>query len=208
MNKEDKMRFAIGEIDDKLVEGAREVKAKKTVKYSWLKWGSVAAALVLVIALGAFALPGMLKGNDPVTPVTPDNPDVSGNEGGTVSEGVFEKGYTYSVDEGKYSTYVQGKVIAGKYVGGKLEDVTVTAGWMDASRKMLTEEHAKAEIYEITGVSTDVAVAIRFIDELEAETTTQFYVIMNPTADLTPVQPYVIADSPWEQNDGNEAVNE
>ncbi len=202
------MRFAIGEIDDKLVEGAREVKIKKTAKYSWLKWSSVVAVLALVIALGVFALPGMLKDNDPVTSVTPDNTGVSGNEGGNSTENKFEKGYTYSVDEGKYSTYVQGKVIADKYVGGKLEDVTVTAGWMDADRKMLTEEHAKAGIYEITGVSKDVAVAIKFIDELEAETTTQFYVIMNPTADLTPVQPYVIAESPWEQSDGNEAVNE
>lgn len=102
----------------------------------------------------------------------------------------------------KNASYVKGRGIADKYVGSKLEDVTVTAGWTDADRKMLSEEHARAEIYEISGVSTDVAVAIRFIDQLEAQTTTMFYVIMNPTADLTPIQTYIIEDSPWEQNDG------
>ena len=31
-----------------------------------------------------------------------------------------------------------------------------------------------------------------------------FFVIMNPTADLTPVSPWVITDNPWERNDGGE----
>ncbi len=203
MKNEDTMRRAIGGIDENLIEGAEKAVEKKPVRMSWVKWGSIAAAFVLVVALSVFALPGMLRGNDPV--VRPDNPATNaGNEGGLSGENKFEKGYTYSVDEGKYASYVKGKTIADKYVGSKLDDVTVTAGWVDANGKKLTEEHAKAEIYEISGVSTDVAVAIRFIDELEAQNTTMFFVIMNPTADLTPVQPWVITDNPWEQNDGGE----
>ncbi|MBO4413984.1 MAG: hypothetical protein J5830_04690, partial [Clostridia bacterium] len=154
-------------------------------------------------------LPGMLKGNDPV--VTPNTPSTGGNEGinaGGYVEGVFEKGYTYSVDEGKYASYVKGKGIADKYVGEKLENVIVTAGWADADGKMLTEEHARAEIYEIKGVSANVTVAIRFLDKLEAELTDFYYVIMNPEADLTPVQPYVITYDSFEQYDGDGNVQE
>ena len=202
MKKEDTMRRAIGGIDDNLIESSEKAVGKKPVRMSWVKWGSIAAAFVLVVAFSVFALPGMLRGNDPV--VTPDNPATNaGKEGGLNSENKFEKGYTYSVDEGKYASYVEGKAIADKYVGSKLDDVTVTAGWVDANGKKLTEEHAKAEIYEISGVSTDVAVAIKFIDELEAQNTTMFFVIMNPTADLTPVQPWVITyDDPGMMDDG------
>lgn len=207
--KEDIMRQAIGDIDDKLIEGSEKQQSVKRTRLSWAKWGSIAAAFVLVIAMGIMILPGMLKGNDPVA--TPNTPSTGGNEGinaGGYVEGVFEKGYTYSVDEGKYASYVKGKVIADKYVGGKLEDVTVTAGWTDADGKILSEEHARAEIYEIKGVSADTAVAIKFVDELEGENTTMYFVIMNPEADLTPVQPYIITYTPFEQNDGDGNVQE
>ena len=203
--KEDMMRQAIGDIDDKLIEGAEKQQSAKRTRLSWVKWGSIAAAFVLAVALGVTILPGMLKGGEPVA--TPDTPPVSGSEG-AVGEKTFEKGYTYSVDEGKYASYVKGKVIADKHVVGKLEDVTVTAGWADADGKMLSEEHARAEIYEIEGVSADVAVAIRFIDKLEAQTTTMYYVIMNPTADLTPVQAYIITYTPLEEYDGEGNVLE
>ncbi|MBR6426908.1 MAG: hypothetical protein IKS28_03680 [Clostridia bacterium] len=201
MKKEDTVRRAIGGIDDDLIEGSEKTAVKKTAGMSWVRWGTIAAAFVLVAAFSVFVLPGMLKNNGPVIPDTPTAPSGNGTGDGG-SEFAFEKAYNYSVDEGRYVSYVRGTAIADKYVGDKLDDVTVTAGWVDANEKKLTEEHAKAEIYEISGVSTDVAVAIRFIDQLEAQTTTMFYVIMNPTADLTPVQTYIIEDSPWEQNDG------
>lgn len=202
--KEEIMRRAIGEIDDTLIEGAEKEENKMKKNTTWIKWTVVAAALSVLAITAALTLPLMFKN---VTPVeSTDTPVENGSEGGktTEKEAVFEKGYTYSVDEGKYALYVNGKVINEKYVGGKLEDVTVTAGWMDANKKMLTEEHAKAEIYEISGVSTDTAVAIRFLDKLEAQTTDHYYVIMNPDADLTPVQSYVITYDDPAQNEGEE----
>ena len=211
--KEDMMRQAIGGIDDKLIEGSEKQQTTRRTRVSWVKWVSIAAALVLVVAMGVMILPGMLKGNEPV--VTPDAPSVSGNGEGvsdsnyTGDETVLYEKYEYSVDTGKYSSYVQGKVIPDNKVGDKLEDVTVTAGWVRPEGLPQAEkEHARAEIYEIKGVSTNVAVAIRFTDELEAELTTCYYVIMNPSADLTPVQPYVITYTPFEQNDGDGSVQE
>ena len=199
------MRQAIGGIDDKLIEGSEKQQSVKRAPVSYVKWGALAAALFLVVAIGAMILPGMIKGNDPVaTPDTPSNnvdgfgdPDYTGQE-----IGLYEK-YRYSVDTGKYSSYVQGKAISGKKIGDKLEDVTVTAGWVRAEGlPQAEEEHARAEIYEIEGISPDVAVAIRFIDELEGQNTTLYFVIMNPAADLTPVRIYVITYSPEGELDG------
>ena len=206
--KEDIMRRAIGGIDEKLVEDAEKEPGTDGAKVSWLKWGSVAAAAVLIAVTGVTVLPGMLKENGPAdTSVTTQ---AGGNEGG---EAVLPGGetapysrYKYSVDEGKYSAYVQGKVIAAKYVGEKLEDVTVTAGWvyMNSGEFWRADEHARAEIYEIKGVSTDTAVAIKFLDKLEAQITDTYYVIMNPEADLTPVSVYVINEEAFSQQDGLE----
>ncbi len=195
--KEDMMRQAIGDIDDRLIAGAEKQPTTRRSGISWVKWGSIAAAFVLVIAMGIMILPGMFKTDTPV--VTPDTPAASGNGEGYGDPnyhgdeiGMFEK-YEYSVDAGRFSSYVQGRSISDKKVGGKLEDVTVTAGWVRAEGLPQAEkEHARAEIYIIEGVSTDVAVAIRFVDELEAQVTTMYYVIMNPEADLTPVQDYII----------------
>ena len=48
-------------------------------------------------------------------------------------------------------------------------------------------------MYEITGIDSGIAVALKFIDQGEAVTTTHYYVIMNPNADLTAVEDYIIA---------------
>ncbi len=58
-----------------------------------------------------------------------------------------------------------------------------------------TSEKLRGEIYSITGISNDVAVALKFLDKGEAVTTTHYYVILNPGADLTPVAEYIIAIS-------------
>ena len=194
------MRRAIGGIDDFLIEEAEEETVKKRARISWAKWGSVAAALILVAALGVSLWPGTF-GNG--SPETQDTSAAGGNDGAdsSVYENKFDN-YTYQVDEGRYAAYIKGRVIADRYVGCKLEDVTVTAGWVGTDGRMLSEEHAKAEIFAIDGVSAEVAVAIRFIDELEAQLTTCYYVIMNPTADLTPVREYVIEHGAAELYDG------
>ncbi|MBR5721356.1 MAG: hypothetical protein IKX78_02600 [Clostridia bacterium] len=202
--KEEIMRRDIGEIDDTLIEGAEKEEKKMNKKSSWVKWVAVAAALVALTVTAVFTLPMMFKTTEPVT--TPGTPSVSGETDGNVTEkeNSFEKGYTYSVDTGKYASYIEGKVIKDEKVGEKLDTVTVTAGWADKDGNLLTEEHADAEIYEITGVSADTAVAIKFLNKLEAQLTTCYYVIMNPNADLTPVQPYVITYDNPAQNDVEE----
>lgn len=168
---------AIGHIDDELVRGATN-RTKVVKKNTWIKWGSLAACFAVMLMAVIVALPMMFSGDDPVPP--------SGNEF------AYEKGYFYNIDEGAFSTYVGGKVITEDKIGNKIADVSVTAGWKNDSNEWTSTEKLRGEVYAIDGISNDVAVALKFIDKGEAITTTHYYVIMNPNADLTAVEDYII----------------
>ena len=193
---------AVGHIDDDLVSGANRAKVVK--KNAWLKWGSIAACFAIMIMAAVIAVPLMFGGDNPVVP--PDN--------GPGNEYQYESGYFYQINEGAYSTYVGGKVIAEDKLGNKISDVNLTAGWKNDKGEWASETEAlRGEVYTINGVSNDVAVALKFIDKGEAVTTTHYYVIMNPNADLTPVKDYIIApitpNNPGDEGAVNEgAVNE
>ena len=183
---------AVGHIDDDLVSGANRAQVVK--KNPWLKWGSIAACFAVMLMAVVAIAPMMFSVDDPVPPI--DN------------EYTYEKGYFYGVDGGAYSTYVGGKVIAEDKIGNKISDVSVTAGWKDAAGEWAsTTEKLRGEVYAINGVSNDVAVALKFIDKGEAVTTTYYYVIMNPNADLSAVEDYIIAPI-VPNNPGDEMVNE
>ena len=201
---------AVEYIDDDLVVAAAESK-KKTKHNLWLKWGSIAACFTLILVAAIGILPNMLSGDEPISPITPITPNNSGDEGvsneGGVAEGNLEKYYDYVINNGAFATYINGKVIDANKVGSKLESVTVTGGWKNEAGEWISTEALNAEVYAIEGVSDDVAVALKFIDQGEAVTTTHYYVIMNPAADLTPVQDYIIAPI-VPNNPGDEMVNE
>ncbi len=209
--KEEMIRKAIGGIDSDLIEDTEKTAKTARKGVFRIRWGFAAAAVILIAALGVLLLPGMFKTETPA--VTPDTQPING-EGAGVGDpnyhgseiGMYEV-YDYSVDTGKYSSYVKGRVISDTKVGDKLGDVTVTAGWVRAEGLPQAEkEHARAEIFEIKDISADVAVAIKFVDELEAQLTTCYYVIMNPDADLTPVQDYIIEHNPAGMLDGGEMI--
>ena len=171
---------AVGLIDDDLVIGAAN--STKTVnKNNWLKWSSIAACFAILLAAAAITLPMMLKGDDPFPPTDTE-----------IGEAIYEKGYFYNVDDGIFSTYIGGKVIAEDKIGNMLSKVSVTAGWKNNTGEWISTEKLQGEVYSINGISNDVAVALKFIDKGEAVTTTHYYVIMNPNADLTPVKDYII----------------
>lgn len=123
------------------------------------------------------------------------------------NESAFSETYVYNVSDGKFSTYVSGKVISEDKIDYKIADVSVVAGWKNSFDEQLTTETLRAEVYLIKGISKDVAVALKFIDKGDALTTTHYYVIMNPDADLTSVKEYLIA--PLEPNNkGDEVAGE
>ena len=74
-------------------------------------------------------------------------------------------------------------MISANQIGSKIEDVLVTAGWKNAAGEWLSNEILNAEVYAIEGVESEVAAALKFIDQGEAVTTTHYYVIMHPNAE-------------------------
>ena len=194
--KKENISNALNNIDFDMVEDvykSTKVKKKK-IKSLWLKWGSIAACFAIMLMAAVVAVPMMFGGDDPVPPID--------------DEYQYESGYFYQINEGAYSTYVGGKVIAEDKIENKIADVNLTAGWRDDKGEWKSETEAlHGEVYTINGVSNDVAVALKFIDKGEAVTTTHYYVIMNPAADLNPVQDYIIAPI-VPNNPGDEMVNE
>lgn len=208
---------AIGHIDDELVNGAAH--AKKAKKNNWLKWGAIAACFVLMFATMLTVMP-MLFEED--VPDVPPNNDSVGNEGnsaivtpnngtGDTSEGEFqlESYYDFEINSDTFAAYIGGKVIDAEKVGSKLKSVTVIGGWKNATGEWISTEALNAELYEITGVDSGIAVALKFIDQGEGVTTTHYYVMMNPNADLSDVEEYVrdpiVPNNP---GDEDEMVNE
>ena len=142
------------------------------------------------------------KSNNETNPPVPNeetHPTVNNETTQSVTSNEFsgyKKSYFYKVDDDNFSSYIGGKVINKDKLGEKISDVTVTAGWETWVGEKLTEtvstENLRAEVYLINGVSNDVAVALKFIDKGEAVTTTHYYVILNPDADLSSVKEYII----------------
>ena len=126
----------------------------------------------------------------------------------TNNEAVLSEAYFYNVSDGVFSTYILcGKVISEDKIDSKIDDVTVSAGWKNNANEWLTTETLRAEVYSINDISKDVAVALKFIDKGDALTTTNYYVIMNPEADLTSVKEYLIRP-PEPNNAGDEMAGE
>ena len=196
---------ALNQIDDDLVNGA--ARAKKVKKNNWLKWGSIAACLVVMLATMLAVMPMLFENDIPI--ITPDNEPA--NEGAVndtgIAEGKLEKYYDYELTSGAFVTYINGKVIEAEKVGVKLESVTVTGGWKNEAGEWLSTETLNAEVYAIEGISSDVAVALKFVDQGEAVTTAHYYVMMNPGADLSILEEYV--REPITQNNPSDGlVNE
>ena len=196
---------ALNQIDDDLVNGA--ARAKKVKKNNWLKWGSIAACLVVMLATMLAVIPMLFENDIPI--ITPDNEPA--NEGAVndtgIAEGKLEKYYDYELTSGAFVTYINGKVIESEKVGVKLESVAVTGGWKNEAGEWLSTETLNAEVYAIEGISSDVAVALKFVDQGEAVTTAHYYVMMNPGADLSILEEYV--REPITQNNPSDGlVNE
>ena len=180
---------ALNQVDEDIVGDA--ACAKKVKKNTWLRWGSIAACFVVMLAAMLAVMPMLFENNSPI--ITPDNEPVneSAVNGTGIAEGKLEKYYDYELTSGAFVTYINGKVIEAEKVGNKLESVTVIGGWKNESREWISTENLNAEVYEITGIDKGIAVALKFIDQGEAVTTTHYYVMMNPGADLSIVEEYV-----------------
>ena len=146
------------------------------------------------------AEPTTYGGNDNTTSATNNDSTTQ-----PAHEAVLSVSYFYNVSDGIFSNYILcGKVISEDKIDSKIDDVSVSAGWKNNANEWLTTETLRAEVYLINDISKDVAVALKFIDKGDALTTTHYYVIMNPDADLTPVKDYLIR--PLEPNNAGDEI--
>lgn len=90
--KSEKIRRAIGSIDDDIIEDADRVKVSGSNKRIWVRRAVIAAAAVLLLA-GAIVLPGVLKQNAPVVDKLPEvkNNGKTGAEAGAETDVETEK---------------------------------------------------------------------------------------------------------------------
>ena len=175
--KKENISNALNNIDFDMVEDTYESikQKKKNQKTLWHKWVGLAACFAIMLMAAVVTVPMMFGGDDP-----------------------YESGYFYQINEGAYSTYVGGKAIAEDKIGNKIADVNLTAGWKDDKGEWKSEtEELRGEVYTINGVSNDVAVALKFIDQGEAVTTTHYYTLTHPNAEYNgTVFPDYIAENP------------
>lgn len=157
--KKENISNALNNIDFDMVEDAYESikQKKKNQKTLWHKWVGLAACIAIMLTSVLIIIPTVFSGN--------------------------EKYYDYGINEGIFSAYIGGNVIDEEKIGSKIENVNVTAGWKSKSGRWLNKENLNAEVYAIKGVESDVAVALRFIDNGEAVTTDHYYVVMHPNAE-------------------------
>lgn len=181
--KRENLYKAIGDIEDTFVNEAHTT--NKKAHPAWHKWGAVAACLALMVLVGSFFLPSFLQDEHTIPPDNDSNTVLA-------TEMAFSEAYLYYIDGGAFATYVGGKVIDESKIGDKLEAVTLTAGWRNREGEWLTEEHLRGELYLIEGISPETAVALKFLDKGEALTTTHYYTLLNPEADLTDMLDYCI----------------
>jgi len=170
--KKEEFYEILGSIDEDYVNQARCL-PRKARRFR--------AAAVCAAAVVMLALLGLRRPATPVPPVSTE-------------ETAFSQRYIYRIDEGPFAPYLGGKVIAKDRIGEKLLDVTLTAGWQGPEGQWFSTEHLRGQIYAIRDIPAETAVALKFLDQGEAITTTHYYVILNPEADLSPVAEYVIRE--------------
>ena len=166
--KKEALYHAIGQIDDAYIKKAHERDTKRIIP-----WIAAAACVIFAVLCTNPAM---------------ERPTIEETE--ATEAGVS---YLYSISGGEFETYFPGKVIGEDLIGSKICDVTVQAGWWSyGEQTWTTQEILTAQVYEIKGFRTEKAVALKFLDKGEALTTTHYYVQMNPEADLTGLEEYII----------------
>ena len=195
MNGKDLLE-GLNHVEDRYVDEAEYGKLTKRVPVGWI---SMAACICLIVTV-LLSSGGMKTAEDSAVAEAQNNGAVLDRAESdletyveTSTTLVCGETYRYSIDEGDFADYVGGKVIDEEKLGEKIGDVTLSAGWhVNSDGTWKTQESLRGEVYVITGVPQEVAVALRFLDKGDAVTLDHYYVLLNPEADLSAVSEYVI----------------
>lgn len=177
-------------IDASLIERAdKEVTVKK--RRPMLKIAAIAASFaVLVVGLVA-VLPSLIGDDGPIVQdaivwadiadlLDPSNRNGDGEKIFEVPQGLLEKSSFAEIIGTKYENYKKESTVPSEFIGEKIDEVEVRTGWyLHLEKKEKDVKTVKAEVYAIKYMSTDAAVAIRFLEKPAAETTEHYYAAVN-----------------------------
>lgn len=167
------------DIDEELITEARGFHFANGRK-AWVKGFCVAACVLMGVVAGVLVLLPLIQAQSSSLPFT--------------EEGQLVQVYSFNVEEGDYSGYEEGKVIAKERLGNKLSEVFVKAGWKNGDGEWSAFERLRGEVYSINGVKNEIAVALRFIDKGEGISTVHYYVLINPLGNAEGVEEYIRDD--------------
>ncbi len=167
--KREKIETALENIDPIYIESAANYRKRCSPESRILKWGTLAASItVLLIAVSL--LPQLFPRVNNVYWSEPQQ-----------ENGILEKRKLSVIGDPVYESYVSLRVIDSAYVGEKLGDTEVRSFWRNYLYGEDTDlELLRAEIYAIKGISAEIAVCIRYLDEGDALTTSHYYTYINP----------------------------
>lgn len=167
MNRE-KLSEALENINSIYIESAANYRKKRNGASKIMRWGALAASCTILLLTGVLMLNALLPTND-----------VYWSE--TLRENaVLEKRKLSVIQDPDYENYISMRVLDSAHIGEKLGNVEVKSFWRNYLLKEDTDfELLRAEIYTIKGISPDIAVCIRYLDEGDALTTTHYYTYVN-----------------------------
>ena len=185
----------MGDIDPALIDRADKTATKR---HAFVRLAAVAAAFALLVTGLAVVLP-MLTRDEPGGNIVGDAlvwSNVFGlfdpNMGSGVKEEAiaFERSSFSEIETKKYAKYDLGYAFPldknDEFFGGKLDEIKVRTGWYvyynDTETDVVT---VKAEVYEIKGVSTDAAVAVKYLEKGTSTTTEHYYAALNTEYEFT-----------------------
>lgn len=183
MKKEIELAKAIGEADDDMIAEAAPKKGSR--KGFAIKVASVAACLALIIC----TLP-LIGRNVPADPKNTKNPYFPHAAGTTDEIAIYNKWF-FEIQNSPYSGYSRGMVIDAALVGDEIGEVTVKQyNHIYPENKDEDISYKKAVLYEIKGVSPEVAVCLKYTEKSEASSTEHYYRYAKTDIDVATLADY------------------
>lgn len=168
MKKEIELAKAIGEADDDMIAEAAPKKGSR--KGFVIKVASVAACLALIVCTLPF-----IGRNQPTDPEIKNEPSFSYTKTARDEIAIYSKWF-FEIQDSPYSGYSSGRVIDGALVGDKIGEVTVKQyNHIYPENKDEDISYKKAVLYEIKGVSHEVAVCLKYTEKDKVSSTEHYY---------------------------------
>ena len=180
---------------------------RKPARSVWLRLGAIAACFAVIVG-AVLALP-ILRKSSGITHTTDGNSESEGTGNirplhwNDVSSFFGISGVTQTPSEmymrafceitsGVYSNYKKGMSIDDSYVEKKIASVKIRTGWFQSwDGKEVDVYEVNAELYEICGVDSKVAVAVKYLEKPIGDSIDRFFVYANVYAEADSIQDFL-----------------